>query len=115
FTFQFVVVKKNKQVNLQMSLLVEQEFNQYEQALRELASQPQIQQAFSEPSLLWQVNDLLYLTRNKRMFKANFALLDTQGHVITTSLYDANIRALSSSYIIKDLLRQPHVQPIQRT
>lgn len=116
FTFNLVVVKKNKQANQEISLLIDHEFNEYRDGLNEITNNESVQLLLTDSSFLWEVNNLLYQFRNDRKIKSNFALLNNKGEVITTSLYKDNINILKEDYIIQSLLKQLDFQGIvQRT
>lgn len=116
FIFKVVVVKNNQEINHEISSLVQHEFAAYENGLETLAQNHAIEQVFTDRSFLWEVNEELYEFRNEREFKANFALIDDKGTIITTSLYKENADHLSANYLIKELIDYRYEEDmIQRT
>lgn len=112
--YQFVVIEKNRQANLELNAIVNNDFDAYENQLIELAKSDIVKQAFKKNGSVAAANEALYIFRNDRTFKSNFVLLDQNGDIISTSLYKNNVKSLDRSILKHPIRKMIDGQPVHR-
>ncbi|MFM1651072.1 sensor histidine kinase [Brevibacillus sp. B_LB10_24] len=104
FTFRETIVQTNLSFNSGLGRFLEDELQLYEQDLQSLVQEDPIQSSFHDRRQILKANQLLYSFSNTHKIRSYFALLDKDGTIVATNLYQNNQTILSESYHLKDVL-----------
>ncbi|MDQ0253279.1 two-component system sensor histidine kinase YesM [Evansella vedderi] len=101
--FNLSIVNPNKEVNEYLTNKVAQEFIYYKEGVKSLSNEEEIIRAVETNTATNVVNQLLYDFQHERKIPSNFALLNRDKEVLSSSLYRDERERLENSFFIENL------------
>lgn len=101
FAYQVIVVKENQKASMIWSKTMAEDLQAYQDELLSVAASKPVKDAIVIENSLLNAYDLLYKFRNNRILKGNFALVDKEGRMIATNLYEKNAEELQENMPLK--------------